>query len=410
MTPVVELLYFDAGGGHRAAANALDLAIRNAGHGWHVRLTNVMQVLDPLGYFRRATGMAPEDYYNKRLATGFTLGLAQELKVFQAAIRLMHNRLAGVFEQHWLRSEPDVVVSLIPNLNRPLAASLAAALPGVPFLTVMTDLADCPPDFWMVPDQLQHIVCGTDRAVQQARDAGFDQARVHRASGMILRPAFHGEAAVDRDAELRAIGLDPTRPTGLVLFGGHGSPAMLAVAEDLDDVQLILLCGHNAALAKRLRSLASNAPRAVLGFTSEVPHFMRLADFFIGKPGPGSISEAVHCGLPVVTVLNAWTMPQERYNPQWVAEHGLGIASKSFRALRRPVDGLLSRLDEYKQRVGAMPPNRAVFEIVDLVHSLLGGPSAEGQQTEETRGATCRSSRNQWNGSNATRSSAEPLR
>ena len=41
---------------------------------------------------------------------------------------------------------------------------------------------------------------------------------------------------------------------------------------------------------------------------------MQLADFFIGKPGPGSISEAVQQGLPVIVVDNAWTMPQERYN------------------------------------------------------------------------------------------------
>ena len=30
----------------------------------------------------------------------------------------------------------------------------------------------------------------------------------------------------------------------------------------------------------------------VVGFTSEIPYYMVLSDFFIGKPGPGSISEA----------------------------------------------------------------------------------------------------------------------
>lgn len=375
MTPIIELIYFNAGGGHRAAAHALEHAIRQIDRDWQVRLTNVMEVIDPAGYFRRVTGMAPEDYYNKRLATGFTVGLAQELKVFQAAIRVMHNTLVNVFEQHWLRGEPDVVVSLIPNLNRPLAASLAAALPSVPFLTVMTDLADYPPDFWMVPDQLQHLVCGTERAMQQAAEAGCDPARVHRASGMILRPAFYAEDAFDRDAERRALGLDPARPTGLVLFGGHGSRAMLAIAQDLEDEQLILMCGHNAALARKLRAMPAAAPRAVVEFTPDVPHYMRLADFFIGKPGPGSISEAVHCGLPVVTVLNAWTMPQERFNPQWVVDHGLGIAHTSFARLRRPVAKLLSRLPDYTRRVRAMPPNRAVFEIVDVIERMLGGAS-----------------------------------
>lgn len=368
----VELVYFNAGGGHRAAANALEQVLGAAGSTHEIRKTNVMEVLDPSGYYKRLTGMAPEDYYNKRLATGFTAGLAQELKLFQGLVRLGHAALAGVLEQHWLRTEPDVVVSLIPNLNRPLCASLAGVLPGVPFVTVMTDLADFPPDFWILPDQPQHIVCGTQAALEQARTLGCDPQRVHAASGMILRPDFYRSDPVDRDAERRALGLDPARPTGLVLFGGHGSRAMLALAEELDDVQLVLLCGHNARLARRLRALpAGRAARAVVDFTPAVHRYMRLADFLIGKPGPGSISEAVHCGLPVVTVLNRWTMPQERFNPQWVVDQGLGVAGRSFTRLRREVSHLLDHLPEYTSRVRAMPPNRAVFEVAALVESML---------------------------------------
>lgn len=387
MQPKIELLYFNAGGGHRAAAHALELAIRQTGRDWQVRATNVIDLIDPSSRFRRLTGMAPEDYYNKRLSTGFTVGLAQELKVFQAFIRLVHTPLVNVFEQHWLRSEPDAVVSLIPNLNRPIGASLAGALPGVPFVTVLTDLADHPSDFWIVPDVAQHVVCATERAVRQAAAAGCNPARVHRVSGMILRPGFYAQDAFDRDAERRAMGLDPSRPTGLVLFGGHGSPAMLGIAQELADVQLILMCGHNASLARKLRAMPAAAPRAVVEFTSHVPHFMRLADFFVGKPGPGSIAEAVHCGLPVITVLNAWTMPQERFNPQWVTEHGLGLTATSFRRLRGPVEALLSHLPEYAHRVRSMPVNRAVFEVVELIERLIGGAPMSPAAWSQARSA-----------------------
>ena len=41
-------------------------------------------------------------------------------------------------------------------------------------------------------------------------------------------------------------------------------------------------------------------PMFVEGFTKEVPYYMRLSDFFIGKPGPGSISEALAMKLPVL--------------------------------------------------------------------------------------------------------------
>ncbi len=83
----IDLVYFNAGGGHRSAATALEAVLREQGRPFHVRLVNLFEVLDPTGVFRRTTGMNPEDYYNKRLARGWTLGLAQELKLLQALIR-----------------------------------------------------------------------------------------------------------------------------------------------------------------------------------------------------------------------------------------------------------------------------------------------------------------------------------
>ena len=117
---------------------------------------------------------------------------------------------------------------------------------------------------------------------------------------MILRPHFYEPVNVDRAAERARLGLDPTRPTGLVLFGGQGSKVMLEIAERLRDTQLILICGRNEKLAARLKALRADAPRFIEGFTQEMPYYMYLSDFFIGKPGPGSISEAVAMKLPVI--------------------------------------------------------------------------------------------------------------
>src|SRR5258708_21346343 len=95
---------------------------------------------------------------------------------------------------------------------------------------------------------------------------------------------------------------------------------MQGIARRLKDTQLIMICGHNAALAERLSSMPSAAPRLVVGFTSKVRDFMQLSDFFIGKPGPGSISQAIPQRLPAIVVNNTWTMPQQRYNAERVAE------------------------------------------------------------------------------------------
>src|SRR5580700_10789299 len=333
----IDLVYFNAGGGHRSAAVALETAIHELALPWEVRLVNLFEVLDPRDIFGKTTGMKPEQYYNARLARGWTLGLGQELKILQALIRLSHKSLCAQLQRHWQTTLPDLVVSLVPNFNRAMYQALWQARPNAPYVTILTDFADSPPHLWIEPHQAQHLICGTAKAVAQARAAGYDNASIHATSGMIIRPDFYRPLDLDRRAERLKLQLDPDRPTGIVMFGGHGSKMMRRIAKRLDDTQLILVCGHNSGLADELRAMSARAPRAVIGFSAQIRYLMQLSDFFIGKPGPGSISEAVQQQLPVIVVCNAWTMPQERYNADWVQEHNAGIVLDSFGAIRSAV-------------------------------------------------------------------------
>ena len=321
----IDFVYFNAGGGHRSAALALDAVIRELDLPWSVRLVNLFEVLDPKDVFGKTTGMKPENYYNARLARGWTLGLGQELKVLQALIRLSHKSLTAQLQRYWQKSRPDMVVSLVPNFNRAMYQALSAARPGAPYVTILTDFADSPPHFWIEPRQAQHLICGTAKAVAQAQAAGYDDMHIHATSGMIIRPDFYQNPTIDRRAERIKLQLDPDRPTGIVMFGGHGSKAMRRIAKRLDDTQLILVCGHNSGLADELRAMTPRAPRVVVGFSTQVRYFMQLSDFFIGKPGPGSISEAIRsscrsssCAMPGPCRRNATTrIGWRRITPGW---------------------------------------------------------------------------------------------
>jgi 1,2-diacylglycerol 3-beta-galactosyltransferase len=375
----IDLVYFNAGGGHRAAALALEASIRELAMPWQVRLVNLTEILDPKDAFRNAMGFAPEDFYNRRLAHGWTFGLAQELKLLQGIIRLAHLPMTRKLEQHWLKTGPDLVVSLVPNFNRALYASLAAARPGVPYVTVMTDMADHPPNFWIEPGQVQHLICGTPKAVEQARAANYADSQIHATSGMIIRPDFYRPCDVDRATQRRKLGLDAHAVTGIVMFGGHGSRVMQSIARQLEDTPLILICGHNRRLAQKLRAMSFSAPRVVVEFTSEIQRYMQLADFFVGKPGPGSLSEAVQQHLPVIVVRNSWTMPQERYNTQWVRENNVGLVLPSFRSIRQAVKELGGRLEEFQSMLRRLH-NRAVFEVPKILAEILDSTRSSSRQ------------------------------
>ena len=367
----IDFIFFDAGGGHRSAATALKSVIDRQNRPWNIRLVNLQEILDSLDVFRKITGIRLEDIYNKFLAKGWTLGSTQGLRAIQAVIRLNHRPVARHLTGHWRTTRPSMVVSLVPNFNRALHESLQAALPQAPFVTILTDFADFPPHFW-IEQQEQFLICGTPKAVEQAAAMGHSPERVFPVSGMILRPQFYEPVTADRATERRRLGLDPNRPTGLVLFGGAGSGVMLDIARRLPKIQLILICGRNQSLAETLRKMPSEAPRFVEGFSSEIPYYMHLSDFFIGKPGPGSISEAVAMRLPVILERNAWTLSQERYNVEWVRERNAGIVLDKFRDIAPAVEQMLKGLEQYRASVSKIE-NRAVFEIPEILSKILDG-------------------------------------
>jgi hypothetical protein len=386
--PRITLIYIDSGGGHRAAVNALSEVIQQQHRPWNLAMANIQDLLDPIDFIRRSTGIRFQDVYNIMLRRGWTRGTAQLIPVMHGLIRASHESQVKVLRQYWAGYRPDLVVSLIPHYNRALKESLDREWPGTPYVTLLTDVADYPPHFW-IERMDQWVICGSPRAVQQARQIGIRESRIFEASGMILHPRFYTPLYLDRAAERVRLGLRPDLPTGLVLFGGEGSTGMVQIAKSLNHagsgVQLILVCGKNLATEAELRALPPHIPMRVEGFTREIPYLMELADFFIGKPGPGSLSEAFCKKLPVIVQRNSWTMAHERYNTEWVEQLGAGIVIGDFGEIEDAVRQLLDPERYRRFRDGAAScSNHAVYEIPDMLARIL-----EESQAGISTGADC---------------------
>ncbi len=375
MRKKLEFFYVEAGGGHKSAATALKAVIDSQDRPWDVTLTNLNHILGSKDVFKTVTGRGLEDWYNWMLKKGWTLGAAPAMRPMHALIWLYGGRLTTLLERHFQEFRPDLVVSLIPHFNRYLNNAVRRYSDRLPFATVITDFADIPPRVWLEHQQ-QYVACGTDKAVQQAYGFGLTPDRVLRTSGMILRPTFYDVKPIDRDAERAKLGLKTGVPTALVLFGGEGASSMIDIARQLAasglNLQLILMYGRNEELGAKLRDLKLAIPAHVQGFTSDIPYFMQLADFMLGKPGPGSVSEALAMRLPIIVDLNAWTMPQERYNAEWLIENRLGLVVKSWREVADAVKKMLEPgvLEGYRARA-AKVENRAVFEIADWLGKVM---------------------------------------
>ena len=94
----VDFIYFDAGGGHRAAANALRQVIEQQKRPFEIRMVNLQEVLDAMDVFRKVTGLRLQDLYNLMLKKGWTLGSPQLMVGMHWVIRLFHSKTVSLLE------------------------------------------------------------------------------------------------------------------------------------------------------------------------------------------------------------------------------------------------------------------------------------------------------------------------
>ena len=142
----------------------------------------------------------------------------------------------------------------------------------------------------------------------------------------------------------------------------------------LVEVALALAQRHHLDRLAPLQERAGGRLRR-LGFTERVAELMAASDVLVTKPGPGSLAEAFHQRVPVVVVRNVHTIPQERFNTDYVGRHGLGVVVRHWREIPAAVARLHREpgaREAIRERLAGLPENRAVWEVLDVLAGVLG--------------------------------------
>jgi 1,2-diacylglycerol 3-beta-galactosyltransferase len=273
---------------------------------------------------------------------------------------------ARLIEEH----PADLIVSVHPLANAVIPRAMRKN--PVPFLTVVTDMVTTHA-FWY-SRRADLIVVPTVQARNRGIRLGIEPSKL----AVLGQPVSLAFTSIEESKEeLRAeLGWQGDSPVVLLAGGGDGMGPVRRVARAMNDaelpVTLAVICGRNEDLLADLNKIKWKIPHHVYGFTTQMPRFMKAADIFVTKAGPGSISEAFICGLPIV--MYSCLPGQESGNVDYVLDGTAGMWTPDPTSVVSSVRYLAEDRAARAEMAAAslsLARDDASAQIAHAIHSLL---------------------------------------
>jgi 1,2-diacylglycerol 3-beta-galactosyltransferase len=318
------ILMSNTGAGHRISARALQSGFHSRyGSRIHVEIIDLLgdHLPPPLRYVPRTYPFLSED------APWLWQGLWRvDMRIADPILAATARAARPSMRRVLTTYRPDLVISVHPLVQQMTVLALRQLGQSIPFVTVVTDLATTHPS-WFHPAVARCYVAGPE-AWHCARSRGLspDQLRMF---GLPIRPEF---MAIEKSKPeiRRALGL-PHLPAVLLMGGGERVDVAAAMARQTAQAlaadgeprgQLVVICGRNRRLQDALVKEQWPVPTLVLGFEENMAIWMQACDCIVTKAGPGTVAEAMACGLPLI--LSGYIPGQEAGNVAYVLARGMG--------------------------------------------------------------------------------------
>ncbi|ESQ51159.1 hypothetical protein EUTSA_v10022676mg [Eutrema salsugineum] len=376
----VLILMSDTGGGHRASAEAIRDAFKiEFGDDYRIIIKDV---------WKEYTGWPLNDMERQYKFMVKHVGLwsvafhgTSPKWIHRSYLSALAAYYAKEIETGLMEYKPEIIISVHPLMQHiPLWVMKRQELQKkVIFVTVITDLNTCHRTWFH--HGVSRCYCPSKEVAKRALLDGLGDSQV-RVFGLPVRPSFP-RTIIYKDELRKELDINSDLPAVLLMGGGEGMGPVQKTAQALGDSlynskernpigQLIVICGRNKILASALISHEWKIPIKVRGFETQMEKWMGACDCIITKAGPGTIAEALICGLPII--LNDYIPGQEKGNVPYVVDNGAGIFTRSPKETAKIVaDWFSSNKEELKnmsENALKLAQPEAVFDIVKDIHHL----------------------------------------
>jgi len=369
MSKKILILMSDTGGGHRSAAKAIAEGLEHIEPGqFDVQLYDFIADGTPFPLNRAGQLYRPAVHYSGPL-WGWLWRMSDHPRRMAFFLSLLIPRARGRLVRVLRHTRPQAVVS-VHALSNHLAVQAVRTLDmPIPVITVVTDLTRIHVS-WFCP-QVDLCILPNHRARQRALACGLPPEKV-KVVGLPVSLRFE-QVRRDKSELKKKLGLAPDQPAVLLVGGGEGMGKVFriarAIAEARLPAQLLVVTGRNPSLRRRLERVNWEIPTRIFGFVDNMPELMAASEVIITKAGPGTITEAITCGLPII--ISGAIPYQEDLNIAYVVENGAGQVAEDPEEIARllhewlqPGNGELRRMAKNAARL-AKP--QATLEVARLI-------------------------------------------
>jgi processive 1,2-diacylglycerol beta-glucosyltransferase len=236
------------------------------------------------------------------------------------------------------RHDPDVIVSVYPNVTEVLGRLRRSGRLRIPVVAAITDLAAM--HYWASRGVDVHLTTHPE-SIEEVRTIVGGAAAVHCVHGFTL-PEFQ-EPRSPSDAR-RDLGLPENGKIVLVSGGGWGVGDVHGAVEEAlaiaDVTQIVCLCGRNDNLRQELLARFAGEGRVrVEGFTDRMPDWMAAGDALVHSTGGLTVLEALMRGCPAISY--GWGRGHVRLNNAAFRRFGLADVVDSRLELRAAIERAL---------------------------------------------------------------------
>jgi len=371
----VMCLMSDTGGGHRASAQALKDGFHTLyGNDFDVNIIDLWSSMSPwpLCEMPKSYFFLVKNPWLWRLNFRCSEPKIVHDCLFEGYAAIVRKGFSRAFREY----DPHLIVSVHPLMQhvpikvlKTIAEKADLNAKTVPFATVVTDLTRCHPTWFH--KAVDRCFVATELVAAQAIRIGLKSSQLI-CHGLPIRPSFSTPNLLSKEEIRTNLGLVSNSKTVMIIGGGEGMGMLESITRALsrtlrEDDQIVVICGRNTILASKLGSETWPVHVTVKGFVNNMSDFMRACDCIITKAGPGTIAEALICGVPLI--LNGCIPCQEEGNIPFVVDNGVGSFSTKPEDIAGTVANWFS--DEYSTFLAEMSEKakklgrpEATFKIV----------------------------------------------